>query len=311
MATPDGSIVNAFGEDHEEIDAPTLPVGFVIADKYQIKRVLSVGGNGAVYEGEHTEIGHRVAIKVAHRKLDDRGDVMARFRREARICGSLRHPHIGQVFDVGTLADGAPYMVMELQEGRSLADVVDETSLPVAAIIDITRQLLAGLNNVMLVRDHGGHARPDPGADHTAPGLPRRAGARRAQGAVARSSSSLPERRAVAPKRNTSARTTTAAAAPAPAPAPVEKQQDPALTRAQLKEASTAFVRGRTAEALAIYQKLVVVAPREAEAWRGLAVTANQLAERSQAERALRRYMQLRPNARDGNRILQRLGDMP
>ena len=123
MATPDGSIVNALGEDHDDIDAPTLPVGFVIAGKYEVKRVLGVGGNGAVYEGEHTEVGHRVAIKVAHHKEDDRGDVMSRFRREAKICGSLRHPHIGQVFDVGTLAEGAPYMVMELQEGRSLADV--------------------------------------------------------------------------------------------------------------------------------------------------------------------------------------------
>jgi serine/threonine protein kinase len=157
---------------HDVVDPPpALAVGFVIGGKYQIKRVLGVGGNGAVYDCEHTEIGHRAAVKVAHHKLDDRGDVMARFRREARICGSLRHPHVGQVFDVGTLEDGAPFMVMELQEGRSLADVIDDTKLPIAAIVHITRQLLSGLaaahqagvihldikpDNVMLVRDHGG-----------------------------------------------------------------------------------------------------------------------------------------------------------
>lgn len=155
--------------DHD--DEPTLPIGFMIADKYAIKRVLGVGGDGAVYQGEHSEIGHLVAIKVAHRSRSDREDIMERFRREARICGSLRHPNVGQIYDVGKLNDGSPYMVMELQEGRSLADVIDETALPIAAILDIVRQLLSGVgaahrsgilhrdvkpDNVMLVRDRSG-----------------------------------------------------------------------------------------------------------------------------------------------------------
>jgi eukaryotic-like serine/threonine-protein kinase len=152
--------------------APTLPIGFLIGDKYTVKRVLGAGGDGAVYHCEHTEIGHLVAIKVAHRsRTHNREDIMERFRREARICGSLRHPNVGQVYDVGKLQDGAPYMVMELQEGRSLGAVIDESVLPIGAIIDLTRQLLAGLDaahrigiihrdvkpdNVMLVRDRSG-----------------------------------------------------------------------------------------------------------------------------------------------------------
>ena len=145
-----------------------MPIGSLVGGKYVIKRVLGSGGNGAVYEGEHTAIGHRVAIKVARLSQKERAHALARFSREARICGSLRHPNVGQVYDVGMLDDGSPYMVMELQEGRSLAEVFDEMRLPIAALVDIARQLLAGLaaahaagvihrdikpDNVMIVRD--------------------------------------------------------------------------------------------------------------------------------------------------------------
>jgi serine/threonine protein kinase len=158
-------------EDSEQQDRPaeaSLPMGSLVGGKYLIKRVLGSGGNGAVYEGEHATIGHRVAIKVARLAQDERAYALARFSREARICGSLRHPNVGQVYDVGMLEDGSPYMVMELQEGRSLGDVFDEMRLPIVALIDITRQLLAGLgaahsagvihrdikpDNVMIVRD--------------------------------------------------------------------------------------------------------------------------------------------------------------
>ena len=155
-------------EDEADEPVSLLPLGSLIGDKYVIKRVLGSGGNGAVYEGEHTAIGHRVAIKVARLSQKERAHALARFTREARICGSLRHPNVGQVYDVGMLEDGSPYMVMELQEGRSLAEVFDEMQLPIAALVDITRQLLAGLaavhatgvihrdikpDNVMIVRD--------------------------------------------------------------------------------------------------------------------------------------------------------------
>jgi serine/threonine-protein kinase len=157
-----------FEESEPDEPESLLPVGTLVGAKYAIKRVLGTGGNGAVYEGEHTAIGHRVAIKVARLSQKERALALARFSREARICGSLRHPNVGQVYDVGELEDGSPYMVMELQEGRSLADVFDEMQLPIVALVGIARQLLAGLaaahaagvvhrdikpDNVMIVRD--------------------------------------------------------------------------------------------------------------------------------------------------------------
>ena len=161
--------VHVFEEDSEPAEPVTLlPIGSLIGGKYEIKRVLGTGGYGAVYEGEHTAIGHRVAIKVARLSTKEREHALAKFTREARICGSLRHPNVGQVYDVGMLEDGAPYMVMELQEGRALAEILDEIQQPNVARVDKARHLLAGHapahaagvihrdikpDNVMIVRD--------------------------------------------------------------------------------------------------------------------------------------------------------------
>src|SRR5689334_12085834 len=91
--------------------ANSLFPGRVIADKYQVVRALGEGANGTVYEARHAHIGHRVAIKVVHANLATRSDVAARFEREARICGTIRNRHVGQVYDVGALPTGQPYLV--------------------------------------------------------------------------------------------------------------------------------------------------------------------------------------------------------
>jgi serine/threonine-protein kinase len=156
-----------------EIDGllPPLRPGTTVGGKYVIQQVIGSGGNGTVYEAKHATIGHRVAIKVVHASLSGRSEVLARFGREARICAGLRHPNLGQVYDVGLLEGGTPYMVMELQEGISLARIVEETTLSIEAIVVLGQQLLAGLqcvhdggvihrdvkpDNVMVVRDAGG-----------------------------------------------------------------------------------------------------------------------------------------------------------
>ena len=64
-------------------------IGFTIGGKYAIRRVIGVGGVGAVYEGVHTEIGKRVAIKVISGALAHSGEVAARFRREARAASAV------------------------------------------------------------------------------------------------------------------------------------------------------------------------------------------------------------------------------
>jgi serine/threonine-protein kinase len=156
----------------DEADAPPpLAPGSTVGGKYVVQRMIGSGGNGRVYEATHATIGHRVAIKIVHARLSERTEVVARLGREARICGTLRHANIGQVYDVGSLESGVPYLVMELQEGLSLAAILEDTVLSVAAIVAIGRQLLAALatahaagvihrdvkpDNVMVVRSPGG-----------------------------------------------------------------------------------------------------------------------------------------------------------
>src|SRR5260370_13007535 len=122
-----------------------LEIGDVVADKFRIERVLGRGGMGYVMAARHVELGHRVAIKILIPELCQREEAVARFLREARAAASLRSEHVARVLDVGKLGDGAPFMVMELLEGRDLARVLDEGVLPVRDAVDYVLTACEGL----------------------------------------------------------------------------------------------------------------------------------------------------------------------
>ena len=128
--------------------SPAVEVlGTVLGGKYRIVRLLAQGGMGAVYEGEHVEIGHKVAIKVMKPELAQRAEALARFRREAQIAGTLGHDNICAVLDLGTTPEGSPYLVMPLLKGSSLAQALTECGpLPEERALDIAAQLLAALS---------------------------------------------------------------------------------------------------------------------------------------------------------------------
>jgi eukaryotic-like serine/threonine-protein kinase len=113
-----------------------LEIGDVVADKFRIERVLGRGGMGYVMAARHVRLGHRVAIKILIPELCQREEAVARFLREAQAAASLLSEHVARVLDVGTLGDGAPFMVMELLEGRDLARVLDDGVLPVRDAVD-------------------------------------------------------------------------------------------------------------------------------------------------------------------------------
>jgi eukaryotic-like serine/threonine-protein kinase len=98
-----------------------LRPGVVLAETYEITRLLGQGGMGAVWEAKHLRLpGKRVVVKVLLFGATD-ATILARFRREAEIGSRLGHPNIVQVLDFNTLADGTPYIVLELLQGESLA----------------------------------------------------------------------------------------------------------------------------------------------------------------------------------------------
>src|SRR5262249_35927386 len=90
----------------------------------RVERVIGQGGMGVVYQARHLAIGQTVALKVLHRSsLSDPG-ALTRFRREAEASARLRSRHAVRVFDIGQIANGAPYIVMEYLEGADLAHLL-------------------------------------------------------------------------------------------------------------------------------------------------------------------------------------------
>ncbi len=102
-------------------------VGMVLSEKYRVVRKLGEGGMGAVYEGEHTLIKRRVAIKCLHAQFAQNPEIVARFHREAMAATSIGHPNIVEVTDMGRFPDGAFYMVLEFLDGRDWAKDIEKT----------------------------------------------------------------------------------------------------------------------------------------------------------------------------------------
>ena len=96
-------------------DWPVIPDG-----KYRIERLLNRGGMGSVYAARDVALDRPVAIKVIRPDLVPDPVARDRFNREAQTLARLKHPSIVTVFASGLLADGGPYLVMELVSGVDL-----------------------------------------------------------------------------------------------------------------------------------------------------------------------------------------------
>ena len=118
--------------------------------EYTITRLLGRGGMAEVYEGFDADLDRPVAIKVILPAVGGEPGFEERFRREARLVASLRHPHIVQVFDFAVV-DGKPFMVMEYLKGNTLKDRLAELrsrgeTMPLAEIARILDALAGALD---------------------------------------------------------------------------------------------------------------------------------------------------------------------
>jgi serine/threonine-protein kinase len=96
--------------------------GDVIGEKYEVERILGLGGMGVVVSAWHRVLGERVAIKFPLPELRDAVEPRERLLREARACARLRSEHAVRLLDVGTLESGLPFVVMEYLAGRTLGE---------------------------------------------------------------------------------------------------------------------------------------------------------------------------------------------
>src|SRR6185436_1228339 len=127
-------------------DTAQFPPGEMLDEKYRIDQLLSVGGMGAVYIGTHTLLRKRFAIKVLRTELAGSTAMIERFQREAVAASAIGHENIVSVTDMGTTAGGVAFLVMELLEGRSLAQAIrTDGPLPTQAAIDVACEILSGV----------------------------------------------------------------------------------------------------------------------------------------------------------------------
>ncbi len=121
-------------------------IGQVIDGKYRIGRLLGTGGMGAVFEGENLRIRRKVAIKMLHVAAATQADVVKRFEREAQAAALVGSDHICEVLDLGVLADGTRYMVMEYLDGETLTGRIKKNGrLTPAQSIPLMLQVLEAL----------------------------------------------------------------------------------------------------------------------------------------------------------------------
>ena len=123
-------------------DLPRFSPGATLG-RYEIRERLGAGGMGEAYRAFDPRLHREVAIKVIARRIQDRPEVLERFEEEARAASALNHPNIVIVHDIGE-HDAFPYIVMELVDGESLRDQMDEP-LPVARIVRLGSQLAGAL----------------------------------------------------------------------------------------------------------------------------------------------------------------------
>ena len=124
---------------------PDPMIGRVIAERYKVLQILGEGGIAVVYRAEHLGLGRAVALKILHPVYGEHEELRSRFQREAKALAALSHPNIVNLVDYG-VEENMPYLVMELLQGRSLRDLLDEYhTLSPERAFGITKQVLRSL----------------------------------------------------------------------------------------------------------------------------------------------------------------------
>jgi len=120
-------------------------IGSIVAGKYQLSRILGVGGMGAVYEALHLFTSREVAVKLLHEDFAALPAVAKRFLQEAKATIHLKHPSIIEVLDAGQEADGKLYVVFELLRGEPFSAALRAATLPAEELVTVFIHLFDAL----------------------------------------------------------------------------------------------------------------------------------------------------------------------
>jgi len=129
-----------------EVVSEELHPGLVAGDRFRLERRVGSGGMGEVWAATHLVTQKPVALKFLspERASDSRSH--ARILREARAAATVRHDNVATIHDVGALESGLPFLVMDLLEGETLAELLRrDGKLPARALAPIALQIVAAV----------------------------------------------------------------------------------------------------------------------------------------------------------------------
>jgi eukaryotic-like serine/threonine-protein kinase len=137
-------------------------------ERYRLARRLGAGGMASVWLARDERLHRDVAVKVLSDVLAGDEDYIARFEREARVAAGLNHANLVTIFDFA-LAEGRPYLVMELVSGGTVADRIRDRGFTAAEVERLAEEMLTALEHIhaagvihrdlkpanVLIDDHG------------------------------------------------------------------------------------------------------------------------------------------------------------
>lgn len=153
------AIANRCGNDTELATAVSLRIGYIetgessrdlgadFSKSYEFLELIGKGGMGTVYRATQTRLGRDVAVKKVKKGIGlNYQHAVSSFLTEAKLTASIKHPGIVPVYDVGTL-DGQPCFAMELVEGKSLSEAIDDKNTSFS--INTTMEFVATLADAL------------------------------------------------------------------------------------------------------------------------------------------------------------------
>ena len=115
---------------------------------YEVLEQLGAGGMGEVYRGRDARLDRDVALKVLPENYASDPERLARFEREAKLLASLNHPYIASIHGFEE-SDGVNALVLELVEGPTLAERIEQGPIPVDEAIAIQNGVVQGLSSAI------------------------------------------------------------------------------------------------------------------------------------------------------------------
>src|SRR6266576_7009818 len=112
---------------------------------YEIIVSIGAGGMGEVFRARDTRLNRDVAVKVLPKDFVADTDRLRRFEQEVNTLAALNHPNVLTIHDAG-VHEGAPYLVSELLEGKTLREEMNGAALPVRKATEYALQIAHGLS---------------------------------------------------------------------------------------------------------------------------------------------------------------------